>query len=137
MSDLVESKIRVPLDGSYQPNEDEFLSVEHFTLSDEMSEAVRDPIGVIPYQKEDDFFPEIKAIFVGKSVKVNGTETFLVAFQRFRKERYISPRGCNLFFPNHTFYRQRNFGISILDRLTATITEENCSFPPPSLLGRF
>ena len=117
VSDLVEDKTRVPFDGSYKPNDDEFLSIERFILPDEIKEAIRNPIGVTAYQKEGESFPEIKAIFVGKCIRSNGTEKFLVAFQRFRKEQYISARGYNLFFANNTFYRERNFGISISDRI--------------------
>lgn len=128
VSDLVEDKTRVPFDGSYKPNDDEFLSIERFILPDEIKEAIRNPIGVTAYQKEGESFPEIKAIFVGKCIRSNGTEKFLVAFQRFRKEQYISARGYNLFFANNTFYRERNFGISISDRIDCYYAEGDLQF---------
>lgn len=115
--DLVKDKARVPFDGSYEPNDDEFLAIEEFMLPDEVKEAIRNPMGVSAYKKEDGKFPEIKAIFVGKCIKKNETEEFKVAFQRFRKEQYISTRGFNLYFANNTFRCESNFGINISDRI--------------------
>ncbi len=128
VSDLVEEKTRVPFDGSYKPHDDEFLSVEGFMLPDEIKEAIRNPMGVVAYRKEDENFPEIKAIFVGTCIETNDTEKFLVAFQRFRKEQYISTRGFNLYFANNTFRRERNFGISISDKIDCYYVEEELQF---------
>ena len=50
------------------------------------------------YKKENDEFYEIKAIFVGKRIETEDTERFQVAFQRFRKEQYITTNWVNLFF---------------------------------------
>ena len=102
VADLVKDKTRIPFNGSYKPNDDEFLSVENFTLPDEIKEAIRNPMGVMAYKKEDGEFPEIKAVFVGERIERNGTEKFRVAFQRFRKEQYISIRGFNLYFAGNT-----------------------------------
>lgn len=79
-ADLVKDKTRIPFNGSYKPNDDEFLSVENFTLPDEIKEAIRNPMGVMAYKKEDGEFPEIKAVFVGERIERNGTEKFRVAF---------------------------------------------------------
>lgn len=53
VADLVKDKTRIPFNGSYKPNDDEFLSVENFTLPDEIKEAIRNPMGVMAYKKED------------------------------------------------------------------------------------
>ena len=71
VADLVKDKTRIPFNGSYKPNDDEFLSVENFTLPDEIKEAIRNPMGVMAYKKEDGEFPEIKAVFVGERIERN------------------------------------------------------------------
>ena len=128
VSDLILGKTKVPFDGSYKPHQDEFLSIENFQLTDEIKDGIRDPMGVTAYQKDGDAFPEIKAIFVGKRTETNATEKFEVAFQRFRKEQYIATKWCNLFFKNNTFYRESNFGISILDSIDCYYTEGELQF---------
>lgn len=128
VSDLVGEKTKVPFDGSYKPHQDEFLAIENFQLTDEIKDAIRNPMGVAAYQKEGNAFPEIKAIFVGERTETNDTEKFVVAFQRFRKEQYISIKWYNLFFEGNTFYRQSNFGISISDSIDCYYTESELQF---------
>lgn len=117
VADLVKGKTRILFDGSYKPNDDEFLAIKEFMLQEEIKEAIRNPMGVTAYKKEGGEFPEIKAIFVGERIERNGTEKFRVAFQRFRKEQYISIRGFNLYFAGNTFRCESNFGINISDRI--------------------
>ena len=128
VADMMESKAGVPFDGSYKPNEDELLFIDHFALPDEIKEAIRNPMGVTAYQKEGECFPAIKAIFVGTCMRSNGYENFQVAFQRFRKEQYISTKGFNLYFTNNTFRRERNYGISVSDRVDCYYADGKLQF---------
>ena len=80
------------------------------------------------YQKENGEFYDIKAIFVGKRIETDDTERFKVAFQRFRKEQYISTSWVNLFFTNETFRREKDFGISISDSVDCYYTEGELRF---------
>lgn len=126
--DLINDKTRVSFDGSYKPHNDEFLAIESFRLSDEIMDAIRDPLGVTAFDKENDEFPEIKAIFVGERTQTGKTEKFSVAFQRFRKEQYISTRWYNLFFENNTFFQEKRFGISISDTIDCYYTDGELQF---------
>lgn len=126
--DLINDKTRVPFDGSYKPHNDEFLAIESFQLPDEIMDAIRDPLGVAAFDKENDEFPEIKAIFVGERTQTGETEKFSVAFQRFRKEQYISTRWYNLFFENNTFFQEKRFGISISDTIDCYYTDGELQF---------
>lgn len=126
--ELTANKIRVVFDGSYKPNNDEFLAIERFQLPDSIMDAIRDPLGVVPYQKEDDKFPEIKAIFIGERIETGETEKFNVAFQRFRKEQYISTKWYNLFFDSNTFIQEKRFGISISDNIDCYFTDGEFQF---------
>ena len=127
-SELVLEKTRIVFDGSYKPHHDEFLAIENFQLPDEIKDAIRDPLGVTTYQKSGDTFPEIKAIFVGERTQTDETEKFAVSFQRFRKEQYITTKWYNLFFNNETFYREKNFGISISDTVDCLFAESELQF---------
>lgn len=115
LNNLTADKTRVIFDGSYKPNEDEFLTIENFQLSDEIKDAIRNPIGVKAFQKSNGEFPEIKSIFVGERTENGKSEIFNIAFQRFRKEQYISTKWCNLFFDEKTFIQEKRYGISIAD----------------------
>ena len=125
---LINSKNKVMFDGSYKPNEDEFLSIGNFQLPSEIMDAVRDPIGVESYEKESGKFPEIKAVFVGERIETNETEIFNIAFQRFRKDQYISTKWYNLFFDENTFFQEKRFGISITDSIDCFYTEGELQF---------
>lgn len=128
VTELIVDKTKVVFDGSYKPHQDEFLFIENFQISDEIKDAIRDPLGLPTYHRQENTFPEIKAVFVGERTETNHTEKFAVAFQRFRKEQYISMKWYNLFFNNDTFYREQNFGISISDSIDCYYTEGELQF---------
>ena len=117
VTQLTSGKERIAFDGSYKPDENEYLFIENYQISDDIRNAIRDPLGVDTYKKQASQFPEIKAVFVGERTEKNGSEQFSAAFQRFRKEQYISQKHFNLFFDNNTFFRQKEDGISISDSI--------------------
>lgn len=117
VTQLTSGKERIAFDGSYKPDENEYLFIENYQISDDIMNAIRDPLGVDTYKKQARQFPEIKAIFVGERTEKNGSEQFSAAFQRFRKEQYISNKHFNLFYDNNTFFRQKDDGISISDSI--------------------
>lgn len=127
-NDLIEEKSRIIFDGSYKPHQDEFLAIENFQLPDKIMDAIRDPLGVAAFDKEGGTFPEIKAVFVGERIQTGETEKFNVAFQRFRKEQYLSTRGHNLFFDDTTFFQEKRFGINISDTVDCYFTDGDLQF---------
>jgi hypothetical protein len=127
--DMRSGKKRILFDGSYKPHDDEYLAIENFQLCDEIKDAVRNPIGVPSFSKEIGIFPEIKTIFIGKRDEVGEEEKFVVVFQRFRKEQYISPiKWFNLFFENDTFVQEKRFGISVSDTVDCCFDERELQF---------
>ena len=126
--DLISEKSDVIFNGSYKPHDDEILTIQKFQLSDKIMDAIRDPLGVPTYQKCDEKFPEIKAIFVGERIQTGDSEKFNVAFQRFRREQYISTKWYNLFFDNDTFFQEKRFGISISDIIDCYYKDGNLQF---------
>jgi hypothetical protein len=122
-------KMKIPFDGNYKPLEDEYLSIGNFQLCEEIKDAVRNPLGIPPYCAENESFPEIKAIFIGNRENVGEGERFVIAFQRFRKEQYISPiKWFNLFFDNNVFVQEKRFGISISDTVDCFFDETELQF---------
>ena len=117
VQDLTDEKNKVEFDGKYKPEEDEILFINNFQLSDEIKDAVRDPMGVSPYEKVNSDYPPIKAIFVGEKTEDGDSEEFIIAFQRFRKEQYLSTSNFNLFWSKDTFRREKEYGISISDTI--------------------
>lgn len=128
-SDMRADKAKISFAGDYKALKDEYLSIENFQLCDEIKEAVRNPLGVPSYCAQNGEFPEIKAIFIGKREESGGVEKFIVAFQRFRNEQYISPnKRVNLFFENNTFFQEKRFGISISDTIDCCFDENELQF---------
>lgn len=128
LTEFIAEKKQIIFDGSYKPSEDEILKIENYQLSDAIKDAIKNPLGVPSYQKYNDVFPEIKAIFVGERTEDGEKEKFNVIFQRFRKEQYISTKCCNLFFENNTFFQEKRFGISIADVVDCYYTDEELRF---------
>ena len=114
-NDLIDGKEAIEFDGSYKPNVNEYLYIPNFLMADEIKDAIRDPIGVAKFECISGEFPEIKAVFVGERTEERTSEEFKFAFQKFKKEQYISTKWYNLFFENNTFFRRESFGISISD----------------------
>ena len=114
---LTAEKGKVESDGRYKPDQDEILFISNFQLKDEIKDAVRNPIGITAYKKTNGEYPPIKAVFVGEILDDGDTEKFSVAFQRFRKEQYISTANFNLFWSNNTFRHEKSYGISISDSI--------------------
>lgn len=121
---LTSEKEKVEFDGRYKPEQDEILHISNFQLRDDIKDAVRNPIGVTEYKKTNGEYPAIKAVFVGEKVDEGDTEKFSVAFQRFRKEQYISTSNFNLFWSNNTFRHEKSYGISISDSIDCFYTPD-------------
>lgn len=125
---LIQDKERIPFDGNYKPNADEYLAIERFCVPEEIRQAVRDPLGVEPFRRGEEAFPPIKMLFVGDCEKSEDSVRFHFAFQRFRKEQYLSANQINLFLDKNTFIRQRNFGLGITDTVDCLYTDEALCF---------
>lgn len=122
---LTANKDRVAFDGRYKPEQDEILHIDNFDLDAGIKDAVRNPIGVSAYEKTNDEYPPIKAVFVGEIADECDTGRFSVAFQRFRKEQYIStPSRFNLFWSDNTFRHVQSYGISISDTIDCLYTPD-------------
>lgn len=125
---LLSEKQIVPFDGSYKPDEDEVLSVCNFHLPEVIADAVRDPLGLQTLIYDNEIEPDIRAVFVGQRIETDNTEVFTVAFQRFRREQYLSTKRFNLFFDQTTFIREDRWGIGIIDNVDCVFTQTELRF---------
>jgi hypothetical protein len=125
---LLSGKQIVPFDGSYKPNDDEGLSICNFHLPEAITDAIRNPLGLQTFVYDKDSEPDIKAIFIGIRTEANNTEVFTVAFQRFRKEQYLSTKKFSLFFENNTFKIENRWGIGITDMVDCVFTQSELRF---------
>ena len=126
---IYSGKTKTSFDGYYKPLEDECLFINNFQLCDEIKDAIRNPLGVSSFLYENNDFPEIKAVFIGNRVEIGKSEKFTIAFQRFRKDQYISPvKKMNLFFENNTFIHEKRFGITISDFIDCFFTGDELQF---------
>lgn len=112
-AELRNDKIPVEFDGNYKPNEDEYFRIRNFQLSDEIKDAIRNPLGVESFAKIHGEYPEIKAVFLGNRTEEAENEVFTVSFQRLRKEQIISRNKLNLFLEQNTFQKSNRFGFGI------------------------
>ena len=125
---LLSGKQIVPFDGSYKPNEDEGLSIFNFNLPEEITDAVRNPLGLQTLVYNNAMGPDIKAIFIGERSEAGDTEVFTVAFQRFRKEQYLSTKKFSLFFEENAFKRENRWGIGITDTVDCIFAQTELRF---------
>jgi hypothetical protein len=113
-SEIYTGKTKILFNGSYNPREDEYFSVENFQLCDEIQDAICNLSSVPAYVEDKEGFPRIKAIFVGKREEGEGVGNFTAAFQCFRKEQYLSTdKRLNIFVENNVFIPEKRYGISI------------------------
>lgn len=125
---LLSGKQIVPFDGSYKPNEDEGLSICNFHLPEVITDAIRNPLGLQTFVYDKNSEPDIRAIFIGVRTEADNTEVFTVAFQRFRKEQYLSTKKFSLYFENNTFKIDNRWGIGITDTVDCVFTQSELRF---------
>lgn len=107
----ITGKEKIKFDGKYKPENDEILCISDFILSEDVVSAIKEPAGVKTFIPDEENKECIRAIFVGEE-KENKVK---IAFQKFKKEQYITMKGINLFFDRETFKEEKRFGISISD----------------------
>ena len=103
-------------DGSYKPDEDESLKIENFDLSDEIQEAINNPLGVDKLVANDGYELNIRAIFLTLS---DDSENEKIVFQRTQKRQLLLGGRITLFWSNDTFISTQKPGVVITDSIDA------------------
>lgn len=121
---MLEGKEYISFDGKYSPDEDEALCVHNFALDGVIRDAVETPAGIDTFVPNETNKDKIKAVFVGEICDGK----MVAAFQKFKKEQYISVKGINLFFDKETFVQEKRYGISISDEIDCIYEDGNLLF---------
>lgn len=124
----IKEKIFVDFDGNYKPNEDETFIIRNFKMLDCIIDAVRNPIGVPAFKKDNDEFPEIKALFIGKRQESENKEEFDISFQKIRKEQIVSKNVLNLILDNNTFIENKRFSFGVSDSIDCYFSKGDLYF---------
>ena len=114
-------------DGSYKPDEDESLKIENFDLSDEIQEAINNPLGVDKLVANDGNELNIRAIFLTLS---DDSENEKIVFQRTQKRQLLLGGRITLFWSNDTFISTQKPGVVITDSIDAYYENGTLYFTP-------
>lgn len=104
----------VNFDGSYKPDEDESLKIEHFDLPDEIKEAINNPLGVEKLIATDNDL-NIRAVFL----TLDDGEEGRIVFQRTQKRQLLLGGRITLFWNKDTFISTKKPGIVITNSIDA------------------
>lgn len=121
-----DDKERVVFDGSYKPEVNEYLAIENFNIDEEIKNALKSPLGVPAFSKNNNKYPEIIALFIGQYDRNN--DSYNIAFQKFKSSQYISTKMMHLFFDSNTFREEKRFGISVALALDCIYTNNELRF---------
>ena len=115
----------IDFDPSYKADDDEMMQISDFALDDKIINAIQKPNSVELFVPKDMEINDIIAVFTGTIIN----DKTVVAFQRFRKEQYISAGKLLLFFDKQTFVKENKFGIGISDKIDCFFDGNNLIFP--------
>jgi hypothetical protein len=118
----VEEEIK--FDGMYRPEESELLYINHFDDVDGLKAAIFRPQGVQEFSLKSGTLESIKAIFTGY-IK-NGA--IRVLLQGFDRGRIINASGFSLIHSNNSFGKFEGGGLTLDNKLTAIIEDDNLKF---------
>lgn len=110
------------------PLEDEVLYIQSFNFSDDLKDAFRNPVSVELFNPSGMEDLDIRAVCIGYCENTDNGEKFTAAFQRFRKDQYISVKKIRLLFDNTTFMRDRRVGIIISKNVDCVFQENTLIF---------
>jgi len=127
-SELSRNKQIIPFDGSYKPNDDEILSICNFKIPQLIIDAVQNPIALNSLAPKANSSPDIRAVFIGEELGTGASKKTTIAFQRLRKEQYLSTGHINLYFTKNTFLREDRWGIGITDTVDCVYTGTELQF---------
>lgn len=121
---LITDKEIVKFDGDYKAESDEILEINSYNIDANILKAIEEPIGVAAFIPNTTNQESIKAVFVEEKYE----DSTVIAFQKFRKEQYITTKRHNLFFDKDTFIEEKRFGISISNNVDCIYINGNLQF---------
>ena len=114
----------IKFDGMYRPEESELLYINNFDDMDGIKAAILRPQGCQELAVKSGSLESIKAIFSGY-IK-NGTIRVLI--QGFDRRRIINANNFSLIHSDNTFGKFEGGGLSLDNKLTAIVEDDNLKF---------
>ena len=127
-SEEMVSKQLIPFTGSYTPLEDETLVIENFQLSDDLKDAFRNPVLVESFDPQSDDIQNARAICIGFCQDTDQGEKFTAAFQRLRKDQYITIDKIRLLFDQNTFQKDQRIGLAVGEYVDCVFKDDDLIF---------
>ncbi len=118
----IEEEVR--FDGMYRPQENELLYIVNFDDVDGIKAAILRPQGVPEFEQKGGALESIKAIFCGYIKNGN----IRVLLQGFDRRRIITAGGFALVQNDNIFGRFEGGGLTLDNKLTAVIEDDNLKF---------
>lgn len=106
----------ISFDGSYKPDEDESLKIENFELSNEIQEAINNPLGVEKLAANNESELDVRAIFLALGEDREGEK---IIFQRTQKRQLLLGGQFTLFWSGDTFISTQKPGVVITNSIDA------------------
>ncbi len=114
----------IKFDGMYRPEESELLYINNFDDVDGIKAAILRPQGCQEFVLKSGALESIKAVFTGY-IK-NGAIRILL--QGFDRRRIINANGFSLVHTENAFSRFEGGGLTLDNKLTAIIEDDNLKF---------
>jgi len=131
---MCNGKVKIPFNHNYiiTQDDEEYFSIGKFQLPISIKEALKNPMGVdsvdlklISNIEQENV--KIKAAIIGRYNE--DEDTFFIAFQKFKRDQYLTRMGnFNLFFNNNIFRKEESFGIRISDEITCIFDADELKF---------
>lgn len=127
---MVSGKTPVVFDGKYTPDPDgtDYLFIDGFSLPEEIVSAIKNPQALEALEPEKNVIPKIKALFIGSHSVVDGVDTYLAAFQKFKSDQYISAAKIHLFLSGDTFVADNRVGLTIGKHIDCLFADNKLQF---------
>lgn len=108
LNDLIAEKKQIIFDGSYKPNEDEILKIENYQLSDEIKDAIRDPLGVPSFKKIMMFFQKSRQYLLVRERKMEKQKSLMWFFRDLEKNNIFQQNGVICFLKATLFFKRKD-----------------------------
>ena len=124
---LVSEKL---FDSKYTPDPDgdDYLYIDGFSLPEEIIQAIKNPQALEALEPESDEIPKIKALFVGTHTELNDVDTYSAAFQKFKSDQYISAKKLHIFLSGNTFVADNRIGLTIGKHIDCLFSDDKLKF---------
>lgn len=115
----------IEFDGKYKPDSGEALFISNYDDIDNLESSIRNPLGINEVEPANEMFSKIKALFTGYETQDGEIKVLL---QHFDRRKIISTNGLSIFHSADVYKKIEGIGISIDNKISATLMSNNLKF---------